>query len=70
MARPDGAERWAYLRDAVIYGLRIGHEHHIQAQSQAGLEIEQIYGDWEGAPVGPDSRRMIIVARRKQSRVL
>jgi SAM-dependent methyltransferase len=30
---------------------------------QAGLEIEQVLGSWDGQPISLDSRRMIIIAR-------
>lgn len=31
---------------------------------QAGLELEQVYGGWEGQPLSTESRRMIIIARK------
>ena len=32
--------------------------------SGAGLEIEEQYGDWNGAPLGPASPEIITIARR------
>jgi hypothetical protein len=32
--------------------------------AQAGLEIVAMYGDWHGAPVSMDSRRLVTVARK------
>lgn len=31
---------------------------------QAGLELEMIYGGWDGQPVSPDARRLIIIGRK------
>ena len=32
---------------------------------RAGLEIEKLFGDFTGAPVGPDAPRLIVTGRKK-----
>ncbi|PON18079.1 class I SAM-dependent methyltransferase [Candidatus Entotheonella serta] len=36
------------------------HEH----MAQAGLRIDRLYGDWQRAPFTPESREIIVVAKR------
>jgi SAM-dependent methyltransferase len=36
----------------------------INLLNQAGLELHQIYGEWDGQPLSPESRRMIIIGRK------
>lgn len=31
---------------------------------QAGLQLDQIYGGWDGQPISPETRRMIIIGRK------
>jgi hypothetical protein len=31
---------------------------------QAGLQLNQVYGGWDGQPVSPETRRMIIIGRK------
>ena len=32
--------------------------------AQAGLELYKVYGDWGGQPLSPESRRMVIIAKK------
>jgi SAM-dependent methyltransferase len=57
------------IRDGVRkdkpFSIRIYNPNEIRALlAQAGLEIVQMYGDWNGAPVSMDSRRLVTVARK------
>jgi SAM-dependent methyltransferase len=57
------------IRDGVRkdkpFSIRIYNPNEIRAlMAQAGLEIVQMYGDWNGMPVSMDSRRLVTVARK------
>lgn len=59
------------IRDGVRrdkpFSIRLYNANEIQALlPQAGLEVQNIYGTWDGQPVSSESRRMIIIASRPE----
>jgi len=34
--------------------------------TEAGFEIESLHGDYDGNPAGPSSRKLLIVAKRRE----
>jgi SAM-dependent methyltransferase len=56
-----GPVRWV-RRDALRL---VGADELVQMSEAAGLEVEQLGGDYDLAPIGPDTDRAILVARRR-----
>jgi len=60
IVEPDGTRRYKH------FVLRAYTHPEIASMLQAaGLEWERTYGDTEMAEFGPESRRMLVVARRQ-----
>ena len=59
-ARPDGtrSELWSSVRLYTLSDLA-------GMLSDAGLEVERAYGGFDGSELGVDSRRLIVVARKR-----
>lgn len=53
------------IRKDKPYFVRLYNPSEIRVlTTQAGLELEHLYGDWKGNALSADSRRLIVIARR------
>lgn len=61
-----GASTERFLESVRAYGV----EELTGMFEKAGLDIEATWGDFDGNPVGPDSPRLIVLARKRPARGL
>ena len=57
------------IRDGVRrekpFSIRLYNPNEIQSLLvQAGLVLEHLYADWQGTEITPESRRMVVIARK------
>jgi SAM-dependent methyltransferase len=53
------------IRKDKPFSIRLYNPNEIQALvDQAGLELDHLYADWDGAELTPESRRMVVIARK------
>lgn len=55
--------RGQLIREDSVLAFRT-HEQVQASLADAGLEVENVYGDWDRSPVFPDSPELIYIARR------